>query len=455
MNRVLAAASGALLAAAPATGLAVQPIAAAGPLRLELPLFDSPYGAAHGYRAPSMAQAGAIARDFHTATNWAVDLAVAGACEGRACGESATTRWTIELGALVVANALVIRLPFFGVWSHEEYHRVVLGQYGIDSRNDTWDLPLTSIYVSHVTDEELVWLKRDHPGDMVRLSSSGMEADVELARAIEADVFFDRTDWRRDLVTLAILRGGVIRYMWTCDSDAATTTTDRDNAREPDPAWRDIVGYDCDAWAYDLQRPDEPYAARGPHPTGIGIERYRKPTQLTAQERKLLVEAKWLSLLNVVDPAMLGLRWGVPSAPQDWRMTAGLAYQMTSFGQAITLDLYANGADARWRAAVRLFTSDHLWLPGVEVERVRLAANVGGARLEVTPAVGLWLQPASDRWDDTAAKPGAVARLKVAWVPRDRISAFAEVLAKSAGWVAGTPELGAGIEARVGVGGVL
>ncbi len=111
--------------------------------------------------------------------------------------------------------------------------------------------------------------------------------------------------------------------------------------------------------------------------------------------------------------------------------------------------------DARWRAALRLYLSSHLWLPGVELEPVRLARTLGGARFEVTPAVGFWLQPAHDRFDDTAAAPGALARLRVSWLPKARLSAYAEVLVKSAGWVAGTPELGAGVEARLGVGWVL
>ncbi len=457
MSRILAAAAGALLVAAPVTGRAAPQLAATGPLRLELPLFDVPYGTAHGYRAPSFAQAGAIARDLHTATSWAIDLAFERGCEGRGCGSSPARRWALELSTILLANALEWRLPFFAVWSHEEYHRAILGQYGVDSRNDVYDVraDLSSINVSHVTDAQLVALKRDHPADMVRLSASGMEGDIEVARAIDADVFLDRTDWRRDLVTLVALRGSVIRYMWFCDSRTATDATNRDDAREPDPAKRDVVGYDCDAWAYDLQRPDEPYEARGPHPTGVGIDRYRRPTDLTPTERELLVEAKWLSLLNLVDPAMLGLRWGVPFAPHDWRMTGGLAYQMTSFGQAVTLDLYARDTVASWRAAARLYLSDHLWLPGIELARVRLARTIGGARFEVTPTVGLWLQPAHDRWDDTAAKPGALVRLRLAWLPAAGIAAFAEVLLKTAGWVAGTPELGPGAEARVGVGGVL
>jgi len=402
-----------------------------------------------------MAQSQAIARDVHGATSWGIDLGVAAACDRGGCAPA--LRWTVELSAILLVQAVWLRLPLGTTWSHEEWHRAVLGRWGIDSFNDIWNVRLdtSSINVIHVADEELIALKRDHPADMVRLSAAGMEGDIELARAVEADAFFDGTDWRRDLVTVAIQRGRVIRYMWYCDTSAATADTNAENLQEPDPLKRDVVGYDCDAWAYDVQRPDEPYEARGPHPTGVGIDRYRRPTDLTPHERELLVQAKWLSLLNLVDPAMFGVRWGVPGAPPGWRMTGGFAYQLTSFGQAVTLDLYARGADASWRAALRLYLSGHLALPGLELERVRLARTVGGARLEVTPTLGVWLQPAHDRFDDTAARPGALARLKLAWLATGRLSAFAEVLAKSAGWVAGTPRLDAAVEARVGVGGVL
>ncbi|HET8541084.1 MAG TPA: hypothetical protein VFL83_14515 [Anaeromyxobacter sp.] len=241
MKRALAAAVSALLATAPVAGHAGAPIAATGPLRLELPLLDVPYGASHGYRAPSMAQAGAIGRDLHTATNWAIDLGVAAGCEGRGCGRSPAKRWALEWAALLLANALVAALPLYTAWTHEEYHRAVLGQHGIDSHNGVYDLELggSAIYVSHVADEDLVRLKRDHPSDMVRLSAAGMEGDVELTRAVQADAFLDGTDSRRDVVTLLLVRANVVGYMWTCDSSRATSDQERRSAQEPDPAQRD------------------------------------------------------------------------------------------------------------------------------------------------------------------------------------------------------------------------
>src|SRR5512138_725727 len=242
MNRPLRAAVGALLAAAPSIrpAAAAAPVAATGPLRLELPLLDAPYATAYGNRAPSMAQAGAVARDLHTTASWAIDLGFERGCEGRGCGSSPALRWTLEELAILGANALLLQLPLFGVWSHEEWHRAVLGQHGIDSRDDIWGrgLGTSSIYVSHVTDAELAALKRDHPADMVRLSAAGMEGDVELTRALQADDFLDGTDWRRDVVTLALGRARVVRYMWLCDSREATETTDADDALEPDPATR-------------------------------------------------------------------------------------------------------------------------------------------------------------------------------------------------------------------------
>ena len=50
---------------------------------------------------------------------------------------------------------------------------------------------------------------------------------------------------------------------------------------------------------------------------------------------------------------------------------------------------------------------------------------------------------------------GAQLELRVAWLVTPRIAAFAEIQAKTAGWVAGTVLPGAGMEGRLGLSAVL
>ena len=47
--------------------------------------------------------------------------------------------------------------------------------------------------------------------------------------------------------------------------------TIKSNLEERNIAKRDFVGLDCNAWVYDLFRPNEPYELRGIHPIGNWI----------------------------------------------------------------------------------------------------------------------------------------------------------------------------------------
>ena len=84
--------------------------------------------------------------------------------------------------------------------------------------------------------------------------------------------------------------------------------TDEMNADERTVKVRDFVGHDFTSWVYDLHRPDEPYAARGAHPSGVGYDRYRGPDDLTAGEKRYLDHMGRLQLLNFLDPNLVGWR---------------------------------------------------------------------------------------------------------------------------------------------------
>ncbi len=430
-----------------------RPLANTGPLRLDLPVLDLPFNVSSAYWAPSPSQALALARDFSTGADWAVDLGF----QGLAGGDPARRSWTAEWLVLAGVALVTLELPFFSAWSHEEMHRSVLARRGIGSRNGVWDLHLfsESISVYGVADGDLARLKAEHPAEMARLAAAGMEGDIELARSVAADNFFDRRDWRVDVTMLLLLRVSVVAYMFTCDSAEGDRFTDEANAREPDPLERDIVGLDCTSWAYDLQRPDEPYAARGPHPSGVGVNRYRKRTDLTSGERPLLSQAAWLSLLDLADLSIWPVSFPVPWDPEGGRFTFGLAQEMASFGQALILDLYWRLRTASVRTTARVYLSEYLALPGLEVEWVRLPLPLGPARLDLTVGAMLWLQPSSGRYAGRTAAAGGQIKVRAGVGLAPRVGAYAEIQAKTAGWVAGTLPLEAAVELRLGLAAVL
>jgi len=70
---------------------------------------------------------------------------------------------------------------------------------------------------------------------------------------------------------------------------------------------RDFVGMDFTSWVYDLFRPNEPYTNRGIHPSGVGIKRYIKTSDLTKEEQSYLKLQGFLSLFNFISQKKLQL----------------------------------------------------------------------------------------------------------------------------------------------------
>ncbi len=90
------------------------------PLVLDLPLYDSPYNSSDGFTAPSMRQSLAITKDFyqyahHTIAEWFPD------------------RRQAQVWTTIGVDIAFTWLPPGDSWLHEEWHRAVMGQYGIDS----------------------------------------------------------------------------------------------------------------------------------------------------------------------------------------------------------------------------------------------------------------------------------------------------------------------------------
>ncbi len=126
-------------------------------LRLDVPLLDAPYNIRHGLRAPSMQQSLALTEGFYEASHAGIQAA---------WGKH---KW-LGRGSVALWDYFTIALPLADAWVHEEFHRAVLGNRGIDSFNDVYKLDLSAdaIAVSHVKDGDLVRLKSEHPAEPLR-----------------------------------------------------------------------------------------------------------------------------------------------------------------------------------------------------------------------------------------------------------------------------------------------
>ena len=413
---------------------------------LDFTLFDAPYNTAHeGIRAPSMPQS--------------LDLSIAAYEVGheriqRLFGER--RRLGRAAVALVdVLTTLEVALPLSTVWVHEEFHRTAMGRRGIDSFNDVYkfDIDAAWIAVSHVKDEDLVRIKRDHPAEWVRVNEAGIEGELVLVRELERRRFFGHSRaWHLPLYWLTKL--GTIGYVASGDWSDIDADVDESNRNDgADIERRDFTGHDFLGWVYDLHRRDEPYTTRGVHPSGVGIDRYVKRSDLTPEERRYLRRQGRLQLLNLVDPFLYGLNGGVSlgSAKAPLRVNVGMAHFLTSFGHTVDMNVLVRRGDLSAALTLHAYENDVRMFPGMDLELVDLPVAVRGRSLAVSARAGLWMQPDGQRFRTRDGAPGALGAVRVRTALSRRVGAFAELAAKSAGWVAGNPYLNGGTAIRMGI----
>jgi hypothetical protein len=446
---VLLAGAGAFSAAAHAQDSSLtSPASPRRPLPggFDFTIVDAPYSFTEGLRGPSMRQA----LDVSIAT-----YDVGHASVERAFGKHRRLAKT-AIALLDLATTAEVALPLTSVWVHEEFHRTIMGRRGVDSFNDVYrlDPDATWIAVSHVKDDGIVRLKRDRPAEWIRTQSAGIEGELVLVRDLERRRFFGQSRaWHLPLYWLTKL--GTIGYVasgnWS-DADADVDESNRSDGANIER--RDFTGHDFLGWVYDLHRPNEPYTARGVHPSGVGIDRYVKRSDLTSEERRYLRRQGRLQLLNLIDPFLVGLYGGVAIGGSDdsaTRINAGLAHFLTSFGHTVDANVLVRRRDMHLAVTLHGYANGDRAFPGIEGELLDVPVTLGARSLQITPRVGLWLQPEGQRFRTSDADAGGLAALRVRTGLTRRLGVFAEVEAKTAGWVAGVPYLDRNVTLRAGL----
>jgi hypothetical protein len=389
---------------------------------IDVPLIDAPFNFLNdkGYVFPSMRQSAEVSTDFLQLGHRLI--------QGPRINEQRARIWGI------VAFDLVMEwVPLGSSWMHEEFHRATMSRRGIGSYNDVNRFPIGSdlIAVSHVTDEDLTRFKRDHPAEFVRMSAAGMESQVVQNQIIERRHFFDDAK-SYDFITLFVNNINVSMYLKTCGSREADDSTDSQNDEDgANVGKRDFTGLDCTAWAYDLFRPDEPYAARGTHPSGVGIDRYIRYSDLNGREKTFL-ERQWiLSLLNFADPAMYGIdefKYG------DWRWNARLSHFITSFGYVVDAGLLAKLGREKFTFTLHNGFNNEAYFPGVTAEWYEHPLT---DKWNVTTSLTLWNQPEDQRVLASSAETLVAGGVRVGYRYSDVLQPYVGIEGKTPGWMAG------------------
>jgi hypothetical protein len=427
-----------LLLSAPAQ--AQTPAATHKPFRLDFLVLDVPFNTDNGGRAPSMQQSLALGIDFYEASHSLIERVWQG------------KRWPtgLSIAAWDLFSTGILPLPGGDTWMHEEFHRAVLSRRGINSFNDVYHFDGGGT-VTHVSDEDLVRLKREHPSEMIRASAAGIEGDYLLVQGLERNGFFGRSSaWH--LPMYAGVKFVSFAYVWSAHLDALDENTDALNAMEgQDISIRDFTGHDVAAWTYDLHRPDEPYEARGVHEGGLGLDRYIKKSDLTSDELAYVTRQGRLQLLNFIDPFLIRPRGFTVTNPLNHRpmqFSARAGHLLAPFGYTIDADVVLQQERIGIAFQFHTYVSQHQKLPGFDISLVEYPLGKG---ILVSPHLAFWLQPADQRFDARSGRGGGLIGCRFDKGFRNDLTVYANVEAKTDGWVAGNEYLESNASLKIGL----
>jgi hypothetical protein len=401
--------------------------AASTPRYYDFALFDFPYNAPDSTHIPSMQQSLSWSNDYYQFTHAQIETWL-----------SKHLFWSRL--SIVGFDALSLWMPLGSAWLHEEWHRNVFGQYNISSHNGIYDFDLfaEAIPVDSVTDDDLSLLKAEHPADFVRLHTAGMEAQLEQNVALEKQLFFDNSRTFYDPIMLFNVFNN-IGYIYTCATPSGDHLTQEFlDSENTDISARDFTGLDCTAWMYDLARPDEPYGARGLHPSGTGINRYRTRDDLTADERRYLERQFYLSLLNMLDPFMWGryyFTWTYDEKELLWN--TNVRHYLTPFGYSIAHSVFLRRADTKLLATWHHHYNQSNYFAGIEAEWLDVPYQLGNTSMHNTLRGGLWWQPQDLRYQTTRGELGGFVALRAKIDNGHHLYPYVEAKYKTAGWLAG------------------
>ena len=406
------------------------------PLRVDIPLVDAPFNIANGLRGPSMAQSVAVGETFYEVAHTSIQ---------KAWGKHTK----LANLSLVVFDIFGGLLPGGQAWVHEEFHRSVMGNRDVGSFNDIYrfDLAASVVAVSHVEDADLIRLKATYPIEQVRMGAAGIEGENMLVDRLQKNRFFYGSK-ANNVALYWLTKINSYDYVSSGTSSFADSLTDEMNVIDgANVAKRDFTGHDFTAWAYDLFRPTEAYAARGVHPSGVGIDRYVAPRDLTTDERAFLAREGRLQLLNFADLNLLGIDGFTVNG---MKLNATASHYLTSFGHTIDLNLFAKKGDMNLFVVGRRYSNGARSFPGIDAQMLNAPVTIAGRGFEISPRLAMWMQPEDQAFRTTSAQAGALGSIKIRPASSSLVTTFVELEAKTAGWVAGNVNLGSNVSVRMG-----
>jgi len=212
-----------------------------------------------------------------------------------------------------------------------------------------------------------------------------------------------------------------------------------------------LTGYYMLNWGYELFHPNEPYAARGSHPSGDGsVARYIRFNQFSDDEMEYLLKHSYLSFLSYVSPLLFGFS-SFPLGDSGLEGNFALRHYLTSFGTDISASVFLKKKPFNMAFTYHSYQNYQNYFPAIEAELVDYPFNIGKLEMFLSPRVLIGMQPKDQVFKTDSPEFLGLFGLRVDFMVHKNIFPYFDFTVKTDGWVAGNEYLDANAGVKLGV----
>ncbi|NDV57539.1 hypothetical protein [Bacteroides sp. 519] len=248
---------------------------------------------------------------------------------------------------------------FFIPFTHEEGHRSILTHQEIGSISKPYFNKNFAAYVTGVSNNDLLNLRNNNMPVFIRLHTAGLESDYAMLQR-EATLLNLHKESKDVLwVEYFLRKTSLVTYY-----AMGLFKTKFDLKEETNELKRDIVGHDIYGAIRHLHRPD------------MEFSRYTDYKDLTKEEKRFAKRVGWRSLLNLIDPLIIG-KTGF-SLQNGSTMNFAFGYGMVPFGDYIDEHIWINTQKIKTHIYIRQFENHSTWFPaiGANFPEIKIHSNI-------------------------------------------------------------------------------
>ncbi len=255
--------------------------------------------------------------------------------------------------------------------THEEGHRSILTAQNIGSISQPYFNKHGAAYVKGVSDQTLQNLRDNHLPTYIRLHSGGLESDYMLTKRIESIGSFGQDNFKNYKLEYWWRKIAILQYYVT-----GLFKFEIDLEEEKNELDRDIVGFDTYGAARHLHRPT------------MDFYRYTRYEDLTKEERKYINRLGYRSLLNLLNPLIIGKANFKLS--ETSRFNVGMGYTMSPFGDFIDENIWIKYKSLNIAFYARQFQNRKNWFNAFGISLIEYQPN---EKISTSVTGHFWQQP--------------------------------------------------------------